>query len=97
MGVVRERYGKRAGFSDSAHCHAFLSHLYTYLSDQIHISLTQVPCVCVCVCARPKRCSAHGFLYLQAISLDDPPETTPTPMDFDLLKHFAQEAEVRFP
>ena len=30
----------------------------------------------------------------QGVSLDDPPETTPTPVDFDLLKHFAQEAEV---
>lgn len=33
---------------------------------------------------------------LQVVSLDDPPETTPTPVDFDLLKHFANEAEVRF-
>ena len=32
----------------------------------------------------------------QATSLDNPPETTPTPVDFDLLKHFATEAEVRF-
>jgi tetratricopeptide (TPR) repeat protein len=69
VGVVRERYGNRTGFSDSAHCHAFLSSLYTFLSDQL-----------------------HGGLH-QATSLDNPPETTPTPVDFDLLKHFATEAE----
>ena len=45
VGVVRERYGNRTGFFDSAHCHAFLSQLYTFLSDQLHVSMSQVPTI----------------------------------------------------
>ena len=45
----------------------------------------------------PLMCSLLECLHPpQATSLDNPPETTPTPVDFDLLKHFATEAEVRF-
>ena len=90
--MVRERYGNRTGFSDSAHCHAFLSSLYTFLSDQLHVGLQQVKLNK----NKLKFFQMKYFKLLQVVSLDDPPETTPTPVDFNLLKHFANEAEVRF-
>ena len=53
VGVVRERYGNRTGFSDSAHCHAFLSSLYTFLSDQLHVGLHQVSLTSNCLSGCP--------------------------------------------
>ncbi|KAG2456007.1 CFA70 protein, partial [Polypterus senegalus] len=105
--IVREKLLQTSTFSDQAQLQAFLSQLYTFLVDQIHVSLNQVgPAdrerqhLSLWVAGGQQRRApdapppSHRVCSFQTLQVNVPNGEARALKDCSQLRHFAKEAEI---